>query len=234
MTHVKGIAVVALVALTLVAYAPEAAAKPKAIGKCPTTITEPGSYALTKSLTAIGDCITVAADFVTIDLDSLVLTGDGTGEGITDGGVGRQVTVIRNGTITNFDIGINLGSSTDSVIEKVRAIGNTNQGMQAVTRSTVTGNTASGNGSTGIDAGPGSTITGNTANGNVAHGINAGNNNTISGNTASGNGTVTDDGTGITAICSVDNVSNIVGNTAQQNDVNGSVADCNLVNNVGF
>jgi len=42
------------------------------------------------------------------------------------------------------------------------------------------------------------------------------------------------DGTGITASCAVDNVSNIVGNTAQDNDVNGAVAGCNLVNNVGF
>ena len=53
------------------------------ISKCG-TISKPGSYVLTRNLTANGDCLVVAANFVTIDLGGWVITGNGTGGGITD------------------------------------------------------------------------------------------------------------------------------------------------------
>ena len=49
------------------------------ISKCG-TISKPGSYVLTRNLTAIGDCLVVAANFVTIDLGGWVITGNGTWE----------------------------------------------------------------------------------------------------------------------------------------------------------
>ena len=48
------------------------------INKC-TTITKPGFYVLTRNLTATGDCLVVAANFVTIDLGGWVITGSGLG-----------------------------------------------------------------------------------------------------------------------------------------------------------
>ena len=51
------------------------------ISKC-TKITKPGSYVLTRNLTARGDCLVVAASFVTLDLGGFVITGEGdVGEG---------------------------------------------------------------------------------------------------------------------------------------------------------
>ena len=55
------------------------------ISKC-TTISKPGSYVLTRNLTASGDCLMVAANFVTLDLGGWVITGNGTGTGSQTGG----------------------------------------------------------------------------------------------------------------------------------------------------
>jgi hypothetical protein len=46
----------------------------------------------------------VKADFVTLDLNSHTITGDGAGIGVTDLQQERQGIVVHNGTITNFDI----------------------------------------------------------------------------------------------------------------------------------
>ena len=46
------------------------------INKC-TKITKPGFYVLTRNLTATGDCLVVAANFVTIDLGGWVITSTG-------------------------------------------------------------------------------------------------------------------------------------------------------------
>ena len=55
------------------ADAPVAAIRAKT-AKCG-TITDSGSYAVKKNLVAEGDCIVVAADYVTIDLGGFTLTG---------------------------------------------------------------------------------------------------------------------------------------------------------------
>ena len=188
MTRMKGIAFVTFVALALAAYAPEAAANPTGISSCQ-TITESGAYILTQSVAAIGPaaCIVVAADFITLDLDGQVLTGDGTGDGISDNGVQRKGTVVRNGMITKFINGINLGESRNSTIEKVRAIGNAGFGILFSGSSTITGNTASNNGEGMHAIGGSSIITGNIANNNGGDGIVTAGSNTISGNTTNGN-----------------------------------------------
>jgi hypothetical protein len=93
----------ALLALGLSASAREAAAVTN-IDSCH-TITQSGSFKLTKNLQANGTCLIVAADFVTIDLNGHTITGNGTGTGIGDDigdAQSHSGTVVRNGTITNF------------------------------------------------------------------------------------------------------------------------------------
>ena len=51
-------------------------------------------------LSAAGNCIVVGADSVTIDLGGFTITGNGTGNGITDAGQARKGVVARNGSIT--------------------------------------------------------------------------------------------------------------------------------------
>lgn len=106
----------------------------KNIGACG-VIAEPGSYLLSKNLTAVGDCLTVTADFVTIDLGGFTIFGDGTGAAIKGDGTRRAITM-RDGTITNFDDGIDFcpvtGPGTTGhqlVVERIRAIDNADAGI---------------------------------------------------------------------------------------------------------
>jgi hypothetical protein len=55
------------------------------ISTCPITVSASGVYTVTKNLTATGTCITItAAANVVIDLHGHTITGNGTGNGITD------------------------------------------------------------------------------------------------------------------------------------------------------
>ncbi len=172
-----------------------------------TTMAASGAYVLTTSLTAVGTCLVVAADFVTLDLDGQTLQGNGSGSGVTDGGVARKGTVVRNGAVTAFGTGIDLAASTGSVVERVRAVGNSSRGITAAGEgNTFIGNTATNNGGDGILGGAG-TFTGNTAIGNDSDGI-VGGVGTFSGNTANNNG-----GNGI----HVSDGSTVTGNTVNNN-----------------
>ncbi|MGH9900357.1 MAG: hypothetical protein ACRD68_00800, partial [Pyrinomonadaceae bacterium] len=91
----------ALLVVCFGAHVTEAAAARKPIRSCQ-TIDDSGSYLLTKSLTAAGDCLVIAADNVTVDLNGFTITGDGTGKGITDGGAQLKNITVRNGGVTNF------------------------------------------------------------------------------------------------------------------------------------
>lgn len=180
----------ALLAFCFGAHATEAAAAPKALTTCK-TITLPGSYILTKNLTAVGNCLVVEADNVTIDLDGYTITGDGAGVigyGIYDGNVAREKVTVRNGVVTNFLFGVSLDESSHVTVEHVRAIKN----------------------SYGITTGNGAIIRDNVASGNVITGIVSGEGNLVTGNVASGNGSY-----GIAVYCA----SNVVGNTATSNGV---------------
>jgi hypothetical protein len=120
------------------------------------------SYELTRNLAAAGDCLLIAADFVTIDLGGWVITGDGsTGSGITDLGAPRRGIAVRNGTITGFLACVGLSRTTGAVVDKVRADCE----------------------ETGISAGSDSIVSGNTARA-LVFGISAGSDSIISGNVA--------------------------------------------------
>jgi hypothetical protein len=157
------------------------------ISKC-ATISKPGSYTLTRNLTAVGDCLVVAADFVTLDLGGWVITGDGsTGGGVTDQGNSRRGIAVRNGTVTGFSFGVGLGETSGAVVEKVRAIDNSDVCISVGPGSTVSGNTAR-DGIFCISVGPGSTFSGNTVRGGGEFTLVVGPGSIVSGNTVEGGG----------------------------------------------
>ncbi len=150
------------------AYAPPAGADdPAPIDSC-ATIAAPGSYALVQNLTAAGDCLIIADDFVTIDLNGWTIAGDGTGSGIASDE--RRGVAVRNGTVTGFEFGINLEGS-DARVEEVRAIGNGVGVIVAGEGSTVSGNTASENEGDGLVVTCPSNVLENTATGNAGENL---------------------------------------------------------------
>ena len=199
---------VALVSLGCAALAPAAFAAPQLINNC-RTITQPGSYVLRDNLVAAGNCLVVQADFVTIDLDGFVISGNGTGEGITDLNSSHRGITVRNGTITNFSRGIGLSASSGVSVERVRVFSNLNDGIGVGQRGLVTGSIASENG-TGIRAAVGSTILGNTVGRNTSNGIVGTGSVSVINNMSRNNASV-----GI----SVDCPSLVLGNTATANPI---------------
>jgi hypothetical protein len=180
-----------MIAGILGAAAIEITAAPRAINSCQ-TITEPGSYQLSRNLRVEGDCLIVAADNVTIDLDGFTIEGDGTGQGIGDADIPRQNITVRNGTVRNFRIGVSLAKpggehSVRSVIERIRAVENTFFGIRSGRYSVVRDCIASDNGTSGIFV-SGGLIVGNVANRNSSTGILALCPSNLVGNIASENG----------------------------------------------
>jgi hypothetical protein len=91
----------------------------------------PGSYVLTKNLSATSDCIRINADYVTLDLNGFTITGNGNGTGITTLDANRKRINIYNGNVTNFENGIELRNIRDVIIEKVRTTNNSSHGIFA-------------------------------------------------------------------------------------------------------
>jgi hypothetical protein len=186
-------------------------------------IVAPGSYRVannlpgTSALFPDGDCIRVGADNVTIDLDGFEINGGGSfGAGITDNGVARQATTIRNGTITGFAFGIDFNidapGSEGTVVEEVRAIKN-GYGMRVGWSGVVRNSVAQDNGSNGIFVrGGGSVVAHNLVTGNDGHGIFTDAGTVVIGNSARFNG-----GNGINANAPT----TLVNNTASENDGDG-------------
>lgn len=114
-------------ALTSPVYAAEVESKMEAFGpekitSC-RTIDKPGSYLVTKNLTAQEghNCIVIAASNITLDLGGFVLSGKDSADtqGITDSDIASRRVVVRNGKIRRFDTGIDLLSTTSVVVEGV-------------------------------------------------------------------------------------------------------------------
>lgn len=137
---------VALAALPTFVLAPAASAQTtltedgiQSIGSC-RLIDKPGSYAFAKNITAKQQdlrptgpsCILIVADFVTLDLRGYTLKGPGSGFGIysTANSVGRfaSATLVRNGSVTNFDRGIAL-EGYGHTAEDVRLMNNSGAGL---------------------------------------------------------------------------------------------------------
>ena len=145
----------------------------------PLTITKAGSYRLIGNLEAQGggqDCITIAANDVTIDLNGFLI---GPSEvfvfsfGITTVGTRQNITV-KNGTIRGCSShGVFLVDSTNNRLSDLRLMDNTGSGMRVGDNSIVTNCTAYSNGSSGISVAAGQ--------GSVVHGCTASENGTVTG-----------------------------------------------------
>ena len=139
------------------------------------TISQPGSYTLTKNLSSTGDCIVIASDFVTLDLAGFTISGNGTASSVgiheAPGTVfpGFRGVVIRNGSVTNFGVGIEFSVSDGVTVENVNASANANNGLILLNRAVVRSSRFDDNGNNGLTVGDGAMITSNTAtrNGNV-------------------------------------------------------------------
>jgi hypothetical protein len=196
---------------------------PTEIKKCQ-TIDKPGSYKLVNNLTssnAIADCLAITADFVTIDLAGFAILGTRGGTAIR-GPSGTGITV-RNGSIANFQTGVDLSLANGSIVEGLRVSGFHELGDGIIARGIVRGNTVSGTFHDGIQAT--GTVTGNYASGNGFTGIVVGQGSTVIGNTATDNGE-----SGISVTCP----SNVTDNTAVNNGTNLVLNGngCNNTNNV--
>jgi len=147
----KGYALGALGALALLLAASPSRAD-TAVSACG-TLSSAGNYYLTKNLTSTGTCIVVGSEGVSLDMKGHTITGNGTGDGISDGGGGFSSMAIANGKISNFDVGIGLDTSCCVVIRNVNSSNNTEAGVLiGGCCSTLDSVTANNNGTIGIDA----------------------------------------------------------------------------------
>jgi hypothetical protein len=209
------------------------------------TITQSGSYYLTGDRLCNSTGISVEANNVTIDLCGFSLVGNNTGSGIYM--MDRINVEIRNGTISNFNYGINdyyqmfvsNGTSANHRVIGVRALSNVQFGIKLYGPSSeVRGCTASNNGTSasgtnivGISVANNSTVTANIVNNNGGSaqlgawvfGITAGNSCTITGNKVYFNGYMTAESTTVYGIAASSGCT-ITANTVSSNGTSaGSV-----------
>lgn len=206
-------------AAAVIASAPLAFAAPRNVNNC-TTINEPGAYIVTRNINASGDCLVIAADFVNLDLDGFVISGNGTGAGISQTlvtiGQGRRGMVVRNGTITGFQFGVSLNLSSGARVEAMNVTGNAFHGLWLGDQAAAVKNTVTHNGGTGIVMSQRGLAEGNVVSDN-AGGITAGSGGNVTRNTVGHNTGV---GIFVTAGGLVSN------NVSRNNTGNGITADC--------
>jgi parallel beta-helix repeat protein len=177
--------------VTVVVSGQGAQAAPTAITACQ-AIRQPGSYVLANNLDfpdGNGNCLTITVASVTLNLAGFSISGNGPrtqGAGILAIGSGATPfggIVVRNGSISNFGVGVDLSFAEGSIVEGLRVLNNGLFGMDAhgivrgniapdnvtgiIASGTVTGNYATGNQSgIAITVPSGSSVIGNTATGN--------------------------------------------------------------------
>jgi parallel beta-helix repeat protein len=158
------------------------AAPPVSINSC-TTISTRGHYQIVADLTSSGDCITITASHVKLDLNGHTITGPSAASSAS----GILLVAINNvdiegpGLITNFGVAINFEGADSSEVKDVTTTGNL-FGF-AVNRDFVTPNL---NDFSNKNVFRGNTSTGNTVTGFT---LNGADNNHLINNVASNNGT---------------------------------------------
>ena len=147
------------------------AAAPQNLNNCQ-TISQPGSYVVNRNLAAAGDCLVVAVDSVTIDLDGFTISGNGTGAGIVESPAlaTRRNVSVRNGAVTGFANGVSFPHGESVTVERINASDNSGIGISVGNYATVRANHASFNGA-GIRAELGANVSGNTVARNGGNGI---------------------------------------------------------------
>lgn len=227
---------VALIVSSIAIMAP-GKAEAVSIGNCQ-TITQPGSYQLFRNLPGpqgllpSGDCIVIAADNVTLDLQGHRLTGPGNRFAISDNDVPRTAIVVRNGTIANFGVGVSLTGTLGGTVEKIHTVNVSGNGILVGPNFIVRDNVIAGGDTVAIGAGDGSIVTGNIVRDvsgppccAALGAISAGPGAVISGNVATNNDI------GYVAFCP----SNVFDNVANLNAINDYVftgVGCRSFNNV--
>ena len=212
------------------------------IEKCQ-TIDKPGSYKLVKNLTFTGSsgaCLMITASGVTLDLAGFTISGRANppfieSTAILGSGDLRGIAV-QNGSVSGFQIGIDLGSATGSLVEKLRVfnfipITTTTTGPTGIIASGIVRSNAVFGPLTTFPVATGifatGTLTGNYVTGNAA-GMSIGLGSTVIGNTATDNRLF-----GFFVTCP----SNVTDNTAVNNPDGNLVPEtsqgsCNITNNV--
>lgn len=158
------------------------------------TIDQPGSYVLTRNLTASGDCIVINADNATLDLNGFAIMGDGTGNGVRNGVFSLAGTTVRNGTIANFGDGVDLAFSLRCHLRDLRVLNGAADGIKVNNTCIISSNVSAGNLSSGISVNSGfgafdehALILGNVSRGNGSFGIEPNAFTVVAGNVVEGN-----------------------------------------------
>jgi hypothetical protein len=168
------------------------------ISSCGTTISTSGSYYVTQNLSSNGNCITVSASNVTIDLMGFTLAGNNTGFNsgisITEIQGGMSDVEIRNGTIKKFYDGIISPVLSLSLrVINIRAVQNRNSGINLNGDFNLVKNcTVWANGIFGIISGNKATIIENTINANNTNNISGGGGLFVYGSTMVGSSLIKD------------------------------------------
>lgn len=151
-----------LVVLLTATWVTGASARVIEIAACQALTTFGATYRLTAELLACGDCLIVAANRITIDLQGFQIVQDPgcfTGGAITDGGVAREQIIVKNGStfsfinISGFDYGIDLRASVRTEVRNFGTIFNNVDGIAVGDRALVKDCLSLGNGKTGISGG---------------------------------------------------------------------------------
>jgi hypothetical protein len=201
---------------------------PSEITTCGQTLSSPGSYIL---LDHLGPCsddgIVIDSDFVTVDLNGFVLSGDGSGDGIGTTSPGNKLgLVVRNGTIDTFNFGVRLYGN-GSLVEDLVVVNSQDDGIAVGGGATIRNNVVIEGHADGITTSTGPTIIGNTVRQNLGTGIFPQEGATVVNNTVSQNG-----GDGIFAQKGVA----LIGNNAWDNGNEGIEVTCpaNLIGNTAI
>jgi hypothetical protein len=209
---------------------------PIEIEKCQ-TISKSGSYKLVNNFTftgTTGTCLSITADFVTIDLGGFTISGPGTTAAGTGIAAGNDTTgiAVRNGTISGFLSGVNLGGD-GSVVEGLRVFGVAFSSLGIAATGIVKGNTVArigGAPGSGVGISATGIVTGNYVLDSRYMGIGAGQGSTVIGNTASSQSY--DSSGGIVVSCP----SNVTDNTVTGTYIGAPIVlignGCNNTNNV--
>jgi len=207
-----------LAAVAGIGLSAPAFAAPLVITAC-TTLTQPGSYVVGNNLTAAGsDCLVVANDFITIDLNGFLVSGGKAGSGVTAlRNAAFRGTTVRNGTITGFVQAILLANSVGVTVERINAVANSGDAIVAGNNATVRDSVAVGNGGSGIRVGQTALVTGSNSDENGFDGILVGIGGNVVGNTVGRN-----KGTGISTV----EGANVINNVSRNNGVDGIFMDC--------
>jgi len=151
----------AFAGLLTITWVTGASAQVMEIDTCQTLSTFGATYKLTDVVFACGDCLIVAANRITIELQGFQIVQDVgcfTGAAITDGGVARTLTTVKNGAtfsdeIGSFDYGLDMRASSRTEVMVFDTIFNNIDGIAVGDRALVRDCLSVGNGKLGISGG---------------------------------------------------------------------------------